>query len=83
MENPGVRFSLIHFDCDLYEPTKAALNFLWSRVSRGGVLIFDEYSIKDWPGETKAVDEFLESNKGLQLKTFDWTNTPGAYLIKS
>ena len=23
--NPGVRFSLVHFDCDLYEPTRAAL----------------------------------------------------------
>lgn len=81
-ENPGVRFSLVHFDCDLYEPTKVALEHLWSRVSRGGVLLFDEYAIADWPGETKAVDEFLADKDNLQLKTFSWTNTPGAYLIK-
>lgn len=36
--NLGVRFSLIHFDCDLYEPTKIALENLWLRLSRGGIL---------------------------------------------
>lgn len=82
-ENPGVRFSLIHFDCDLYAPTKTALEALWPRVSRGGVLLFDEYGIADWPGETKAVDEFLADNPGLKLKTFAWTNAPAAYLVKS
>lgn len=80
--NPGVRFSLVHFDCDLYAPTKAALTALWPRVSRGGVVLFDEYGIHDWPGETKAVDEFLEDKPGLRLKTLDWTNAPAAYLVK-
>lgn len=81
-ENPGVRFSLVHFDCDLYKPTKEALYAMWDKVSRGGVVVFDEYSIHDWPGETQAVDEFLQDHKELQLKTFAWTNVPGAYLIK-
>jgi hypothetical protein len=81
-QNPGVRFSLIHFDCDLYAPTKAALEALWPRVSRGGVLLFDEYSIPDWPGETKAVDEFLEDKQSLKLRTLSWTNAPAAFLIK-
>ncbi len=81
-DNPGVRFSLVHFDCDLYEPTKAALEAFWDRVSRGGVILFDEYGIPDWPGETAAVDEFLTEHPELRLKTFDWTNVPGAYLVK-
>lgn len=81
-QNPGVRFSLIHFDCDLYAPTKIALEALWPHVSRGGVLIFDEYAIADWPGETKAVDEFIADKPDLKIKTFSWTNTPGGYLIK-
>ena len=82
-DTPGVRFSLVHFDCDLYKPTKAALESLWPLVSRGGVLIFDEYAIPDWPGETKAVDEFLAGRPGLRLQTFTWTNVPGAYLVKA
>lgn len=81
-ENPGVRFSLIHFDCDLYAPTKAALEALWPKVSRGGVVLFDEYGIPDWPGEAQAVDEFLADKPGLRLETFTWTNAPAAYLVK-
>ncbi|MCH9635009.1 MAG: hypothetical protein S4CHLAM81_02160 [Chlamydiales bacterium] len=80
-ENPGVRFSLIHFDCDLYRPTKAALEHLWPKLSRGGIMIFDEYSIKDWPGETQAVDEFFH-DKEVQIKTLPWTNAPAGYIIK-
>lgn len=79
---PGVRFSLVHFDCDLYAPTRGALEALWPRVSRGGVLLFDEYGIPDWPGETRAVDEFLATQPGLRLRTLAWTNAPAAYLIK-
>jgi hypothetical protein len=78
---PGIRFSLVHFDCDLYRPTKIALEALWPKISRGGVVIFDEYGIPDWPGETAAVDEFL-AGKDLKLRTLSWTNTPGAFLIK-
>lgn len=81
-DNPGVRFSFIHFDCDLYRPTKAALAAFWPRVTRGGVVLFDEYGIPDWPGETAAVDEFLADKPEVRLKTLEWTNAPAAYLIK-
>lgn len=81
-DNPGVRFSLVHLDCDLYKPTRAVLQALWDRVTRGGLVIFDEYGIADWPGETAAVDEFLAGKPEVRLRTFDWTNVPGAYLVK-
>ncbi len=81
-ENPGVRFSLVHFDCDMYAPTKAALEAFWPLLSRGGLFLFDEYGIPDWPGETKAVDEFLAERPGLRLKTLSWNNVPAAYLVK-
>lgn len=82
-ENPGTRFSLIHFDCDLYAPTRRALEVFWPLMPRGGVLIFDEYAIADWPGETRAVDEFLADKPDQRLQTFAWTNTPGAYIVKA
>jgi hypothetical protein len=81
-EHAGVRLSLVHFDCDLYRPTRAALAALWPIVSVGGVVLFDEYGIHDWPGETQAVDEFLAQHPGLRLRTLNWTNTPAAYLVK-
>lgn len=80
-DNPGIRFSLVHFDCDMYEPTKAGLEFLWPRLSKGGIFLFDEYAIKDWPGETKAVDEFF-ADKNVQIKKLQWNNVPAGYVIK-
>jgi hypothetical protein len=80
--HPGVRFSLIHFDCDLYRPTKIALEAFWSRLSRGGMMIFDEYSIHDWPGETQAVDEFFADKPNVMIKTLQWTNAPAGYVVK-
>jgi hypothetical protein len=80
--NPGIKFNLVHFDMDLYKPTKIALKLIWNRVSKGGIIIFDEYSIQNWPGETMAVDEFLK-NKKEHLECFSWTNTPGAFLVKN
>jgi hypothetical protein len=78
----GTRFSLLHFDCDFFLPTNASLVYLWPLLSRGGIAIFDEYGMRDWPGETQAVDDFIADHPGLRLQTFAWTNTPGAYLVK-
>jgi hypothetical protein len=81
-DNPGVRFSLIHFDCDLYKPTKAALEAFWPILSRGGIMLFDEYSIAEWPGETKAVDEFFADKNEVKIRKVSWNNAPAGYIIK-
>lgn len=82
--NPGLRFSLIHFDCDLYEPTMIGLKLLWPLLSVGGIAIFDEYGIPDWPGETRAVDEYFGRilQQTVELRKFSWTNAPAAYVVK-
>jgi hypothetical protein len=54
---------------------------MWSRLSRGGVALFDEYSIHEWAGETKAVDEFF-ADKDYAIKTLSWTNAPAGFVIK-
>lgn len=80
-EHPGHRISLLHFDVDLYGPTKVALEHLWPLVVPGGVVLFDEYGIPPWEGESKAVDEFLEGKK-IRLRRLDWSSNPGAYVVK-
>ncbi|WP_211252466.1 TylF/MycF/NovP-related O-methyltransferase [Maridesulfovibrio frigidus] len=82
LDNPGVRFSLIHFDCDLYAPTKAALEAFWPVLSRGGIMLFDEYSIPQWPGETKAVDDFFADKPEIRIETLSWTNVPSGFVVK-
>jgi hypothetical protein len=81
-KNPGVRFSLIHLDCDMYEPTKAALDNLWPLLSKGGLVLFDEYADSKWPGETKAADEFFSDKPNVRIKKLDWTRCPGGYVVK-
>jgi len=81
-ERQGVRFSLVHFDCDMYKPTSTALNCIYPLVSRGGVMIFDEYCLHNWPGETKAVDEFFADKPDVIIKKLPHSNVPGGYIIK-
>jgi len=56
---PEERFALVHVDCDLYEPTKAALEFFYPRLVEGGLFIVHDYYSGCWPGVAQAVDEFL------------------------
>ena len=79
--NPGLRISLLHFDVDLYRPTLNCLKCLWPLVVPGGLILFDEYAIPPWEGESKAVDEFFQDQK-ISLKRFNWCSNPGAYLVK-
>lgn len=81
-ENPGIRLSIVHFDCDLYKPTKVALESLWPVLSKGGIMLFDEYSIHEWPGETKAVGEFFANKPKVRIRKLPWTNAPAGYVIK-
>ena len=61
---------------------KIALICDWLTGMRGGVVLFDEYGMPEWPGETTAVDELLGKHPDVRLRTFDWTNVPAAFFIK-
>jgi len=51
------RYALVSMDADLYNPTKAGLEYFYPRLSPGGVIIVHDYN-PDWPGIMKAVDDF-------------------------
>jgi len=53
-------FSLVNMDADLYNPTKAGLEFFYPRLSPGGIIIIHDYN-PDWPGIMQAVDEFAKT----------------------
>ena len=64
--NVDMKFSLVHIDLDLYEPTKSAVLFAWERLSAGGSLICDDYGFSTCPGATIAIDEFLLDRSDFQ-----------------
>ena len=61
-ENFGSRISLLYLDVDNYDGTLAILKNLYSKMSKGGLIVFDEYGFKGH-GESNAVDKFFEKKK--------------------
>lgn len=58
-KNPGSIVALLYLDMDLYAPTASALELLWDRVPKGGVVVFDEAITREWGGEALAMHEIL------------------------
>jgi len=56
-----ISISLLHLDLDLEEATLFALTKLFKFISKGGIVILDDYKIH--PGIKRAVDKFLKNEK--------------------
>jgi len=54
-----VRFSLVHLDVDIYESTKAGLQFFYPRIVKGAVILSHDYRSRQCPGVKQAFDEFF------------------------
>jgi hypothetical protein len=54
------RFSFAYCDTDLYSSTNIILRQMWTRLTPGGLMVFDEWNSDDFPGEGTAVNEFLD-----------------------
>lgn len=53
------QFCLAHIDVDLYQPTKDCLIFIYPRMLKGGIILFDDYGFPMCPGARKAIDDYL------------------------
>jgi len=56
-----VRFSFVHLDMDLYAGTKAALEWFWPRLSKGGAILSHDYPLSD--GVIRAFHEFFDARR--------------------
>jgi hypothetical protein len=74
---PAISFA--HIDVNLHEPTKAALEFALERLSRGGVIVFDDYN---WPatfGARQAIDEVCARHR---LPVISLPESTQAFVVK-
>jgi len=55
---PEGRWSFVHVDVDLYEPTLACLEYFYSRMSVGGIIVCDDFGSPAFPGARRAWEEF-------------------------
>src|SRR4029077_4773996 len=72
-----IRF--LHVDLDMYDPTKASLEFFWDSVIPGGCIVIDDYNHAVFEGATRAVDEFLATRTP---RLFYSVPFGSAYIIK-
>jgi len=64
--------SILRLDTDWYKSTKHELIHLFPKISKGGVLILDDYGF--WQGAKQAVDEYIsENNIKILLNRIDHT----------
>jgi len=80
-KHPGLRISLLHLDCDLYEPTLCALKHLYPLVVSGGVVILDEYAQEKFSGESAAFDKYFGDSRPVVYKS-SLVSNPSGYFIK-
>lgn len=57
------KFSFVHIDVDIYQPTYDSLTFFYTRTSPGGIIVCDDYGFETCPGAKHACDEFLEDKE--------------------
>ena len=76
-KNPHLKISLLHIDVDLYEPSKHILEKLFDKVTKGGIIIFDDYGA--FAGTNKAVDDFFQ-NKA-EIKKLPYSHAI-SYVVK-
>jgi hypothetical protein len=70
---------LVHLDVDLYDPTKACLDFFYPLAVPGAVFLFDDYGSTYCPGARSAIDEFF-ANKPEQVVEL---TTGQAFVVKN
>ena len=77
-KNNMERFSLIHLDMDVYEPTAFVLKKLFDRLVVGGLIVIDDYNTVE--GATIAVDEFIAQHPTLKVEKLPYNKIP--YFIR-
>ncbi len=79
--HPHLRFKFVFLDAGMYEVVRSSLPHFWERLSKGGVLVLDQYNHEASPGETRAVDEFF-AGTDVSIRTLPYAWMPTAYIVK-
>ena len=76
------RFSIVFFDCDLYQPALDIFAFFWNRIEKGGILLVHDYLTEPggFTGVAKAVHQFFDP---LGIKVLPFWPTTMAAVVKT
>ena len=79
-KRPGFKISLLYLDMDIQKPTYDTLVNFWDRISKGGIVVLDEYAHHQW-SESIGVDQFADE-KNLKIEILNNQTAPSAILKK-
>ena len=79
LSHPKLKISLLNLDVDIYDRELLSLKILYPFVTKGGVIILNDFGVFDY--ETKIIDNFFK-NKNLKIKKLSFAKTP-SYVIKT
>jgi asparagine synthase (glutamine-hydrolysing) len=63
--HPAGPVAFAHIDCDWYDSVVTCLDRIYPKLSKGGIMIFDDY--KSYAGCKKAVDQFLSGSPDVEV----------------
>ena len=79
-QKPEIRISILNLDIDFNESTYCCLKYLYNKVSKGGVILLDNYGYTN--GDTDSVDRFFkEINIKPKIERLPFLNRP-CFIIK-
>lgn len=70
---------LVHIDCDLMEPTRAALEVCFPRLAPGGFLVVHDYANPNWRGVRMAVDSYFSNRSE---RPIIWPDSGGSACLR-
>ena len=53
----------MHIDVDTYESASSVFNWVWDKVSLGGIVVFDDYGIWGCEGIAAFINQLKKSGK--------------------
>jgi len=79
LEIESETFSLVYLDLDVYMSTKDAFNFVWPKINKNGIVVFDDYGmISACEGIYRFVNEIRDDKD----KIFFQNMNGQAYIMK-
>jgi O-methyltransferase len=74
------KISFAHVDVDLYEPTNHILENIIPRMSKGGIIIIDDYLDNNWKGIENSA-KYIEEKFNLKIHPLNLCNENNNYKI--
>src|SRR6185312_4428320 len=55
---PIERVAYLSIDMNIEKPERAAIEFFWPKIQRGGVIVLDDYAFGGYEAQHESMDEF-------------------------